>query len=227
MSTPILSATDITVTYPDGEQQVTAVNKVTMEALPGKITAVVGESGSGKSTLLSVAAGLTVPQSGHLEVAGVDVMQTDDAERSRLRREEIGMVFQSPNLLNALTVREQLLLTHHLRGHRPGRKEFQEADALLARVGLVGFGDRRIHQLSGGQRQRVNIARAITGSPSLLLADEPTSALDAALSRQIVELLRSLTDERGLATVLVTHDRSLLDLVDDVVTLRDGAVVGS
>ena len=102
-----------------------------------------------------------------------------------------------------------------------------KADVLLERVGLGGYGDRRVHQLSGGQRQRVNIARALTGSPRVLLADEPTSALDAALSRTIVGLLRGLTDELGLATVLVTHDRSQLDLADAVVTLRDGAVVAS
>ncbi len=204
-----LTLTDVSVRYPDGDRTVTALDHVSLTAAPGTVTAVVGESGCGKSTLLSVAAGLTVPDAG------------------QVHRDRIGMVFQSANLFSSLRVREQLLIVDHIRGRRPGAAEKRKADALLERVGLGGYGDRRVHQLSGGQRQRVNIARALTGSPRVLLADEPTSALDAALSRTIVGLLRGLTDELGLATVLVTHDRSQLDLADAVVTLRDGAVVAS
>ncbi len=237
-----LSITDATVTYPDGDRTVTALDHVSLTAAPGTVTAVVGESGCGKSTLLSVAAGLTVPDAGQVHVAGVDISpgsgagrDSTEATRTRVRRDLVGMVFQSPNLFGSLRVREQLLITDHIRAgwsplhpfHRSDAAATQKADALLERVGLGGYGDRRVHQLSGGQRQRVNIARALAGSPRLLLADEPTSALDAALSRSIVELLRGLTDERGLATVLVTHDRTQLDLADYVVTLRDGAVVAS
>lgn len=207
--TNTLTLTDVSVRYPDGDRTVTALDHVSLTAAPGTVTAVVGESGCGKSTLLSVAAGLTVPDAG------------------QVHRDRIGMVFQSANLFSSLRVREQLLIVDHIQGRRPGATEKRKADALLERVGLGGYGDRRVHQLSGGQRQRVNIARALTGSPRVLLADEPTSALDAALSRTIVGLLRGLTDELGLATVLVTHDRSQLDLADAVVTLRDGAVVAS
>ena len=207
--TNTLTLTDVSVRYPDGDRTVTALDHVSLTAAPGTVTAVVGESGCGKSTLLSVAAGLTVPDAG------------------QVHRDRIGMVFQSANLFSSLRVREQLLIVDHIRRRRPGAAEKRKADALLERVGLGGYGDRRVHQLSGGQRQRVNIARALTGSPRVLLADEPTSALDAALSRTIVGLLRGLTDELGLATVLVTHDRSQLDLADAVVTLRDGAVVAS
>lgn len=207
--TNTLTLTDVSVRYPDGDRTVTALDHVSLTAAPGTVTAVVGESGCGKSTLLSVAAGLTVPDAG------------------QVHRDRTGMVFQSANLFSSLRVREQLLIVDHIQGRRPGAAEKRKADALLERVGLGGYGDRRVHQLSGGQRQRVNIARALTGSPQVLLADEPTSALDAALSRTIVGLLRGLTDELGLATVLVTHDRSQLDLADAVVTLRDGAVVAS
>ena len=207
--TNTLTLTDVSVRYPDGDRTVTALDHVSLTAAPGTVTAVVGESGCGKSTLLSVAAGLTVPDAG------------------QVHRDRTGMVFQSANLFSSLRVREQLLIVDHIQGRRPGAAEKRRADALLERVGLGGYGDRRVHQLSGGQRQRVNIARALTGSPRVLLADEPTSALDAALSRTIVGLLRGLTDELGLATVLVTHDRSQLDLADAVVTLRDGAVVAS
>lgn len=207
--TNTLTLTDVSVRYPDGDRTVTALDHVSLTAAPGTVTAVVGESGCGKSTLLSVAAGHTVPDAGQVQ------------------RDRTGMVFQSANLFSSLRVREQLLIVDHIQGRRPGAAEKRKADALLERVGLGGYGDRRVHQLSGGQRQRVNIARALTGSPRVLLADEPTSALDAALSRTIVGLLRGLTDELGLATVLVTHDRSQLDLADAVVTLRDGAVVAS
>ncbi|WIM70926.1 ABC transporter ATP-binding protein [Corynebacterium suedekumii] len=215
-----LELTDVSLTYPDGDSRVTALDHVTMTATAGRMTAVVGESGSGKSSLLSVAAGLISPTTGEARVDGVVV--TDD-----VRRERVGMIFQQANLLASLTVRDQLLVTDHIRGLRGRalRERAGRADELLDRVGLAGLGDRRMGQLSGGQRQRVNIARALMGQPVLLLADEPTAALDARLSRDIVTLLRGLTDDTGVATVMVTHDRSLLDAVDEVVTVADGRVV--
>lgn len=215
-----LELTDVSLTYPDGDSRVTALDHVTMTATTGRMTAVVGESGSGKSSLLSVAAGLISPTTGEARVDGVVV--TDD-----VRRERVGMIFQQANLLASLTVRDQLLVTDHIRGLRGRalRERAGRADELLDRVGLAGLGDRRMGQLSGGQRQRVNIARALMGQPVLLLADEPTAALDARLSRDIVTLLRGLTDDTGVATVMVTHDRSLLDAVDEVVTVADARVV--
>lgn len=215
-----LELTDVSLTYPDGDSRVTALDHVTMTATAGRMTAVVGESGSGKSSLLSVAAGLISPTTGEARVDGVVV--TDD-----VRRERVGMIFQQANLPASLTVRDQLLVTDHIRGLRGRalRERAGRADELLDRVGLAGLGDRRMGQLSGGQRQRVNIARALMGQPVLLLADEPTAALDARLSRDIVTLLRGLTDDTGVATVMVTHDRSLLDAVDEVVTVADARVV--
>lgn len=194
----------LTLTYPDGPTEVTAVDDVTLTLHPGQFTALVGESGSGKSSLLAMAAGLQEPTSGHVRADGPR-----------------GLIFQQANLLGALTAREQLLVTDHIRGRklRPGR-----ADELLERVGLAGFGHRRMNQLSGGQRQRVNIARALMGSPAVLLADEPTSALDTRLAREVVDLLAEITRETQAATLLVTHDRSLLDSCDRVVEMRDGRV---
>lgn len=215
----ILDIQDATITFPDGDRTLRALDGVSMNADAGELVAIVGESGSGKSTLLSVAAGLIAPDSGEVSVAGRRLDPGDENERARVRREEIGVVFQQPNLLGSLTAREQLLIADHLRGIKPRRGR---ADELLARVGLEGLGSRRTHELSGGQRQRVNIARALMGEPKLLLADEPTSALDHELSRRVVELLRGLTDELGVATVMVTHDRSQLDVVDRAVTVADG-----
>lgn len=216
-----LTLTDITVTYPDGRDTVTAVDHANLSVAAGEMTAVVGESGSGKSTLLAVAGGLTVPDSGLVDVAGHRLDGADDATRTRIRREHIGFIFQNPGLLNSLRVRDQLLVTDHIRGRalRRGR-----ADELLDAVGLTDMGSRRVTELSGGQRQRVGIARALMASPELLLADEPTSALDAAASRRMIGLLRSLVEDLGVGCAVVTHDRTLLDHFDSVVEVYDGHV---
>ena len=203
MST-ILDIRNATVTYQDGETTTTALAEASLNAESNTLTASVGESGSGKSTLLSVAAGLITPDSGSVQV---------DGTRS--------IIFQQANLLSSLNVRDQLLIMDHIAGRklRP-----QRADELLEFVGLAGMGNRRMGQLSGGQRQRVNIARALMEQPDLLLADEPTSALDSHLSQEIIRLLRDVTQEMQTATVLVTHDRSLLNFADRVVEVKDGHV---
>lgn len=203
MST-ILDIRNATVTYQDGETTTTALAEASLIAESNTLTAIVGESGSGKSTLLSVAAGLITPDSGSVHA---------DGTRS--------IIFQQANLLSSLNVRDQLLIMDHIAGRklRP-----QRADELLEFVGLAGMGNRRMGQLSGGQRQRVNIARALMERPDLLLADEPTSALDSHLSQEIIRLLRDVTQEMNTATVLVTHDRSLLNFADRVVEVKDGHV---
>ena len=205
----MLELKDITVAFQDGQEKRTVLDHLDFTAKPGEMTFIVGESGSGKSTLLSVAAGLITPDSGTAQLNGVDV---DD----NVRRDKIGMIFQQANLIAALNVRDQLLVTDHIRGLRP-RKE--RADELLATVGLDGLGDRRMGELSGGQRQRVGIARALMGEPDLLLADEPTASLDADRSQEIVKLLRQLTEERNIACGFVTHDRSLITPRDEVFEL--------
>lgn len=224
INTHALEISHATVVYPDGESTVTALDKADLSAKPGELTAIIGESGSGKSTLLSVAAGLVVPTSGRVEVAGIDLTGADDKTRSKVRRENIGVIFQQANLLASLTVREQLLIMDHIRGVR---MRPQRADELLEQVGLANLGSRRMAQLSGGQRQRVNIARALMAEPALLLADEPTSALDSSLSQEIMALIAKLTREMNTATVMVTHDRRLLDYVDQAVEVRDGRVANA
>lgn len=201
-TSPALSLRDVVVTYPDGQSRITALDGVSLDVRPGELTAVIGESGSGKSTLLSVAAGLIEPDSGSVEMHGTR-----------------GLIFQQANLLASLTAREQLLIIDHIAGTKPRQ---DRADELLRFVGLKGLGNRRMNQLSGGQRQRVNIARALMGQPSVLLADEPTSALDSQLSREIAKLLRGVTDDFGTATLFITHDRSLLDYADRIVEVKDG-----
>ncbi|GAA2484427.1 ABC transporter ATP-binding protein [Streptomyces thermolineatus] len=216
-----LNLTDVTLTYPDGDGRLTALDRVDLEVPPGSVTAVVGPSGSGKSSLLAVAATLITPDSGRVVVDGTDTTGLSRRELATLRRTTIGMVFQQPNLLPSLTAAEQLQVMAHLAGRSP-RAARPRALELLEAVGLAGQADRRPHQLSGGQRQRVNIARALMNEPRVLLVDEPTSALDHERGAAVVGLVTELTRLRGTATVLVTHDHAHLGAADRVVEVRDG-----
>ncbi|MER1997502.1 MAG: ABC transporter ATP-binding protein [Arthrobacter sp.] len=223
-TTTALVLKDVTLEYPDGQNNtVRALDNVSLSAVRGTVTGLAGPSGSGKSSLLAVAATLIPPTSGTVEVNGSDVGGLDDTGRARLRREEIGIVFQQPNLLPSLTAVEQLVTVAHLRGESTGPAAERAAE-LLGVVGLGGQANLRPHQLSGGQRQRVNIARALMGNPSLLLVDEPTAALDHERSASIMKLLRGVTEEFNVATVLVTHDVEFLPLADVVVRMRDGVL---
>jgi putative ABC transport system ATP-binding protein len=218
---------DVTLTYPDGDARVTAVDHVTLEGHPGVVTGITGHSGSGKSSLLALAATLIRPDSGRVIVDGVDATGLDAAGRTGLRRERIGIVFQQPQLVPSLTAREQLRVMAELggRGRRERRAAVQgRVDELLDAVGLGEFGDRRPAQLSGGQRQRVAIARALVHEPRVLLVDEPTSALDSARGATIMALIARLTRERQTATLLVTHDLIHGDALDETVVVTDGRV---
>ncbi|MFE5973565.1 ABC transporter ATP-binding protein [Streptomyces sp. NPDC056460] len=211
----------VTLTYPDGDGRLTALDAVSLTVPAGSLTAVVGPSGSGKSSLLAVAATLVTPDSGRVVVDGTETGGLDAAGRAALRRERIGIVFQQPNLLPSLTAAEQLQVMAHVSG-RPAKTARGRALELLDAVGLADLAGRRPHQLSGGQRQRVNIARALMNEPAVLLVDEPTSALDHERGAAVMELLAGLTVGRGTATVLVTHDRGHVGRADRVVEVRDG-----
>ncbi|MFD7416541.1 ABC transporter ATP-binding protein [Kitasatospora purpeofusca] len=211
----------VTLTYPDGDDRLTALDEVSLTVPKGTLTAVVGPSGSGKSSLLAVAATLIAPDSGRVVVDGTDTAGLDGAGLTALRRHRIGIVFQQPNLLPALTAAEQLQVMAHLDGRSP-RTALPRALDLLAAVGLRDLAGRRPHQLSGGQRQRVNIARALMNDPTVLLVDEPTSALDHERGAAVLDLLTTLTHRRATATVLVTHDRTHLTAVDQVAEVHDG-----
>ncbi|GAB2827243.1 ABC transporter ATP-binding protein [Actinocorallia aurea] len=205
----------------DGEDHVQALDEVDLTVAPGEFAAVVGPSGAGKSSLLAVAGGLTTPTSGTVTVAGRDLLAGSRRARARLRREEIGFVFQSGNLIPALTAAEQLELPARWgagRGPRPDARE------LLADLGLAGKTDRRPDRLSGGERQRVGIARALVTAPSLVLADEPTAALDRARSHDVVALLARETRARGVAALMVTHDLDVLAHCDTVYEMMDGSL---
>ena len=231
-ATSALRLDGVSVTYPDGRhadgtiRSTTALDDAHLTLGRGEFSVVLGPSGSGKSTLLSVAAGLVVPDAGKVFVDGTDLTALDETRRTEVRRDQIGVVFQQPNLLPALRVREQLMVSAHLAGLRGRRLRAtrERADELLERVGMQRYAARRPHELSGGQRQRVNIARALFTDPAVLLVDEPTSALDHERARSVVDLLVGVTRELSVATVMVTHDHEFAEAADRVVTLRAGRV---
>jgi putative ABC transport system ATP-binding protein len=223
LSNTALNLINVSLEYPDGTSSLKALDAVNLSICTGEFLSLVGPSGSGKSSLLAVAATLVKPTAGLVIIDGQDVSALSEAERTALRRDKVGIIFQQPNLLSALTAVEQLLIREHLRGKRV-RGEREKAAELLDVVGLAEAAHKRPHQLSGGQRQRVNIARALMGSPTVLLVDEPTAALDHERSESIVRLLRRVTDEFQTATVMVTHDTEFLPLTDSVATMRDGRI---
>jgi putative ABC transport system ATP-binding protein len=183
-----------------------------------------GPSGSGKSTFLTCAAGLERPTEGRVLVAGQDLTEWSEADRTRFRREQIGFVFQGFHLMPYLTAEQNVGLPQRLAGHRPDRKRVRE---LLARVGLGDRGSHLPAELSGGQQQRVAIARALVADPAVILADEPTGALDSATAHEVLALLRGCVDQLHQTVVMVTHDPVAAAAADRVVFLVDGRVAGS
>jgi putative ABC transport system ATP-binding protein len=220
-STAALNLVNVTLEYPDGDGTIKALDNVSLRVDAGQMVSLVGPSGSGKSSLLATAATLVRPTSGLVVIDGVDATGLRDRELTALRRRKVGIIFQQPNLLASLTAAEQLVIGDHLRG-KPLKAARSQAAELLEVVGLAAAAHKRPHQLSGGQRQRVNIARALIGDPTVLLVDEPTAALDHERSGSIVRLLRRVTDEFNVATVMVTHDTEFVPLTDAVATMRDG-----
>jgi putative ABC transport system ATP-binding protein len=218
----IVSATDVVRRYGEGDAAVDALRGVSLDIEQGKLTAVMGPSGSGKSTLMHILAGLDKPSSGSVTVAGEEITTMGDGELTKLRRRHIGFVFQFFNLLPMLTAEENVLLPLTVAGEKPDRGF---VDDLLGRVGLSDRRKHRPSELSGGQQQRAAIARALVSQPAIVFADEPTGNLDSRTGGEILELMRSATEELGQTTVMVTHDPYAATIADRVLFLADGLIV--
>ncbi|AUL47120.1 ABC transporter [Bordetella trematum] len=205
----------------DAAGELTILDTLDFTVGHGEAVAITGSSGSGKSTLLGLLAGLDVPSSGTVRLAGQDIFALDEDGRARLRARQLGFVFQSFQLLPNLTALENVMLPLELAG-QPAAQTSQAARQMLQRVGL---GERLNHYprtLSGGEQQRVSLARAFVVQPALLLADEPTGSLDAATGQTIIELMFDMQREQGVTLVLVTHDRGLAARCDRQLVLAGG-----
>jgi putative ABC transport system ATP-binding protein len=218
---PIVSLQNVVKDYLTDGQRVRALDGLSLEVSRGEFVAIVGRSGCGKSTLLNLAGAMDFPTSGQVLLDGVSTSTLKDAALTQLRREKVGFIFQSFQLLHTLTVLENIELPLLLAGKTNARDAACER---LAWVEMEGLGERYPHQLSGGQMQRVSIARALVHSTSILLADEPTGNLDTITGNSILELLRHLTREQETATLTATHSSEAAALADTVVRLRDGKI---
>src|SRR5688572_29296712 len=220
---PVVRLRDVTKSYGAGQVKTPVLRGVSFDIEPGELIALVGQSGSGKSTLLNIIGGLDMPDSGEVEVLGVDTITASDAKRAQLRNQSIGFVFQAFNLMDHLTCLGNVTIpSSFARNATDIEKRGREA---LRRVGLADYAHRRPSELSGGQKQRVAIARALFGAPTLLLCDEPTGNLDSETGREVIDFFRELNAKDGVTLLIVTHERRVSGVAKRVIAMRDGQIV--
>ena len=220
---PIVRATNIDKTYRLGQVRVAALEGVSLEVGGGEFVALAGPSGSGKSTLLNLLCCLDQADTGEIQIGGVNITRLSSPRLTELRRNRLGFVFQSFNLVPVLTVRENVEYPLLLIGV-PARERRDRVGDLLNRVGLDQKANRRPHELSGGERQRVAVARALVNRPALVLADEPTANLDSVTGAAVLDLMDELRDDLGATFLFASHDPRLLSRMDRVINLRDGRI---
>jgi ABC-type lipoprotein export system ATPase subunit len=220
--TPLLAFDHVGKDYTNAGERTRALDDVSLEISPGQFVAVMGRSGCGKSTLLHLAGALDFPTTGHVRLDGIATDQLTEAGLTKLRREKVGFVFQSFQLLHTLSAIENVEVPLLLAGDAKARSK---AMGRLAAVGLEGLAHRMVHQLSGGQMQRVAIARALVHSPRLILADEPTGNLDTATGNAILELLQRVCSEHQVTILMATHSEEASVVADTILRMRDGRIV--
>jgi len=223
-TTPALHLESVRKVYPTGDEEVVALDHATLTLGHDEIVALVGPSGSGKTTLCSIAGGILSATDGTVCVAGRDITAYTPTQLTDFRREHIGFVFQTVNLVPFLTARENLLVVDEI-GRRTGAPARRRADQLLDELGLTARCNHLPSELSGGQRQRVAIGRALMNDPDLVLFDEPTSALDTHLGEQVMDLIRNEMKARDTAAIVVTHDERMTHYADRTVHITDGVLV--
>ena len=210
--------------YLMGEEKVVALDDVSLDIYKGEFVCFLGTSGSGKSTFLNMVAGLEKPTRGEIWIGKVPIHKLNEAQVTIFRQKNIGFIFQAYHLMQSMTALENVALPLMLKGVP---KEIREpaAKKALAQVGLKGYEGRKPNQMSGGQQQRVGIARALVVKPKIIFADEPTGNLDSHTTKDVMDLISKETKENGTTLILVTHDRSIADYADKIVTIQDGNIV--
>ena len=206
-----------------GETKVTALDHVNVVIEEGEFTAIIGPSGSGKTTLLQLIGGLDEADEGDVFLSGTNIANMSGTELSDFRRDHIGFIFQSYNLIPVLSAEENIEYIMLLQGIAESQRK-QRVQEMLALVGLEGMGDRRPAQLSGGQQQRVAVARAMASKPDIILADEPTANLDSATGIALLEVMRELNQQMNMTFVFSTHDQKIMDRADRLIHLADGKI---
>ncbi len=221
MSQPIVELNKITRTYLQGAIEVKAVSDFSIKINPGDFAVLCGPSGSGKTTVLNMIGALDEPTSGRVSIEGEDLSRLNRSEISALRRDRIGFVFQSYNLIPVLTAYENAEFVLALQGVKESERR-ERVMTILKEVGLEGLEDRRPDEMSGGQQQRVAIARAIVTRPAIVLADEPTANVDSATAEALLDLMQALNENDGVTFLFSTHDQRVIDRAKRVIHLRDG-----
>jgi putative ABC transport system ATP-binding protein len=224
MNNHLVSLKDISKIYKMGVTQLQALKRINLEINPGDFLAVMGPSGSGKSTLMNIIGCLDKPTSGEYFLEGIEISKYNKNQLAVIRNQKIGFVFQTFNLLPRTTAIENVELPL-LYTKISSKKRREMAYRVLAQVGLEGRENQRTNQLSGGEQQRVAIARALINNPTLLLADEPTGNLDSKTGDEILNIFRSLNQERNITVVIVTHDPHVAEMAKRIIFLKDGEII--
>lgn len=219
----VIEIQQVSKVYDTNGDSVHAVNKLSLSIRKGEFTAIAGPSGSGKTTLLNIMSGLDTPTSGNVMLSGRLISGLKGSELSDFRRDHIGFIFQSYNLIPVLTVKENIEYIMLLQGVSDKERRERVAD-ILSKVGLSGIEDRLPNQLSGGQQQRVAIARAMVSRPDIILADEPTANLDSHTASTLLDIMRELNEKSGMTFVFSTHDSMIMEKAKRLVLLKDGMV---
>ncbi|EOE7231582.1 ABC transporter ATP-binding protein [Clostridioides difficile] len=218
----LLKVSNLKKIYGKGNNEVIAINNISLEIQPHKFTAIVGQSGSGKSTLLHSMAGLDKPTEGNIFIDDLDMYTLNDDKLSKIRREEFGFIFQSFNLIPVISVYDNIILSVSISNKKVDTKYI---DILINKLGLENHISKFPNELSGGQQQRVAIARALANRPSIIFADEPTGNLDSKTTDEVIDILKVCVKEFEQTLVMITHNNEIAKMADKVITIKDGQVI--
>lgn len=221
---PLIQVKHVRKVYRMGEEKVVALDDVSLDIYKGEILCLLGTSGSGKSTFLNMVAGLEKPSKGEIIIGGIPIHKLNEEMVTLFRQKNIGFIFQAYHLMNMLTALENVCLPMIFRGTDKKAREAQ-ARKMLKSVGLEGYEKRKPTQMSGGQQQRVGIARALVGKPKIIFADEPTGNLDTHTTKEVMHLIVDMVRQNQQTMLIVTHDRSIADYADKIVTIQDGNII--